>query len=83
MSIDWEATSWRSLESWRVEASEWGCPIANEHQGELPSSRRTLEEIYHMFCEKNCGMEASPSPPWEPCPFEQLIKETLGNEGEE
>ncbi|MCJ7792712.1 MAG: hypothetical protein MUP45_01935 [Candidatus Marinimicrobia bacterium] len=76
MTINWEETSWRSLEEWQMDASHWGCPVANEYHGELPPSRETITQIYYMYCDKNCGMNAGPFPPWEPCPFErQMAKE--------
>lgn len=79
MAINWEETSWGSFEAWRVEASDWVCPVANEYHGELPSSKEAMIRIYGMFCEKNCSLFTTPSPPWECCPFGQQMAEELNN----
>lgn len=75
MLVNWEETSWRTLEKWREEASEWACPVANEHHGELPPSPEAKIEVFEMFCHKNCGLYAEPFDVWECCPFGQQMAE--------
>jgi len=81
MTIDWEKTSWGSLEKWQIDASDWGCPVANEYHGELPSSEESRFQVFATNCEKGCALNAEPDPPWEACPFwKEMAEEFLAIE---
>lgn len=75
--VDWRRTSWGSKKKWSQEASEWGCPVANEYEGRLPSSLEGRMEVFEMYCHKNCGLYAEPSPPWECCPYGQKMAQEV------
>ena len=79
MFVNWEETSWGTEEKWVEDASEWGCPVANEYHRQLPPSQKEMNSVFEMFCHKNCGLYAEPSPPRECCPFGKRMAGILRN----